>query len=59
MSNITAKVHPDIIINEETQPMDGFSVSLHESASDELLTICYYDHSWDVDDAIEDALSGC
>jgi hypothetical protein len=46
----------NIIINEETQPTDGFRITLFEG--DDELEYFDYDHSWDEADAIQDALSG-
>ena len=59
MSVITVKVIHDIIIGngEYCQPKDGFIVQLFEG--DDFLTSFEYDYSWNEDDAIQDALSGC
>jgi len=53
---ITTTTTHNIIINEETQPTDGFRITLFEG--DDELEYFDYDHSWDEDDAIQDALSG-
>lgn len=58
MSIITTVVTHNIIINESTQPTDGFQVKLIEEDTQEVLETFKYDYSWEVDDAIQDALSG-